>query len=256
MARPFVAGNWKMNTTPGEAAALARQVRDLIGDAPGITRVVCPPFVSLGPVAEALKGSTVGVGAQNLHPEPKGAFTGEVSGTMLQGLCQYVIIGHSERRHVFGETDEFVHQKVVAALGLGLTPVLCVGETLAQREAGGAQQVVTSQLRAGLAGAAAGALAGMVVAYEPVWAIGTGRPATPALAQEMMRLVRDTLAELGGSEAASQAPLLYGGSVNAGNIGEFAREADIDGALVGGASLRADEFALITQAIATARGSR
>ena len=256
MAVPFVAGNWKMNTTPGEAAALARQVRDLIGETPGLTKVVCPPFVSLPAVAEALEGSTIEIGAQNLHPEPQGAFTGEVSGTMLHGLCRHVIVGHSERRHLFGETDAFINRKVTAALGIGLTPILCVGETLAQREAGEAQQVVAGQLRDGLAGVDAAALTGVVVAYEPVWAIGTGRPATPALAQEMMRLVRETLARLAGGGKASQVPLLYGGSVNAGNIGEFASEADIDGALVGGASLRADEFALIAQAVATARDRR
>ena len=256
MATPFVAGNWKMNTTLGEAVALAQELRGLISTMDGITRVVCPPFVSLAAVAEALRGSGIGVGAQNLHPEPKGAFTGEVSGTMLQGVCQYVIIGHSERRHVFGETDEFVHQKVAAALGLGLTPIVCVGETLEQREAGEAQQVVARQLREGLAGVDAQELAGIVVAYEPVWAIGTGRAATAAQAQEMMRLVRDTLSELANREAAGQVPLLYGGSVNAENIVEFAGEADIDGALVGGASLRAEEFARIARAIAAARGGR
>jgi triosephosphate isomerase len=242
-----------MNTTLDEAVALVGQVRVPLEKLSGIKGVLCPPFVSLAAVAGALQGSAVAVGAQNMHPETKGAFTGEISGAMLQGLCQYVIVGHSERRHLFGEKDEFVNRKVTAALDLGLTPILCVGETLAERDAGQAHDIVSAQLRLGLQGVGPEARATLVVAYEPVWAIGTGRAATGELAQEMMGLVRQALADLAGAEAAAEVPLLYGGSVTAENIAEFAALRDIDGALVGGASLRADEFVAIAKAIAELR---
>jgi triosephosphate isomerase len=245
-----------MNTTLAEAVALAQQLRSLLSGIDGVTRVVCPPFVSLARVAELLSGSGIAVGAQNLHPEAKGAFTGEVSGAMLQGVCQYVIVGHSERRQLFGEADDLVQRKVAAALGFGLTPILCVGETMQQRDAGQAHGVVTGQLRGCLAGLEPRTMAGVVVAYEPVWAIGTGRAATAALAQEMMGLMRATLSEIAGKEAASGIPLLYGGSVTAENIGGYAGQQDVDGALVGGASLRAEEFARIAQAVAAARGAK
>ena len=256
MATPFVAGNWKMNTMLAEAVALAEQLRSLLSSADGVTKVVCPPFVSLTRVAEVLSGSSIAVGAQNLHAEAKGAFTGEVSGAMLQGVCEYVLVGHSERRQLFGEGDDLVQRKVGAALGFGLTPILCVGETLEQRDAGEAHGVVTGQLRRGLAGLEPPAVAEVVVAYEPVWAIGTGRAATAAQAQEMMGLMRATLAEIAGTETADGISLLYGGSVTAENVGSFASQQDVDGALVGGASLRAEEFALIAQAVAAARSGK
>ena len=254
MATPFAAGNWKMNTTLDEAVALAQEMRGPLSALTSVIRVVCPPYVSLAAVAAVLKGGSIAVGAQDLHPEPKGAFTGAVSGTMLQGLCQYVIVGHSERRHIFGETDELVNQKLLAAIGLDLTPILCVGETLEERQAGRAKDVVSGQVRQGLRGYEHASIK-VVVAYEPVWAIGTGHPATDEAAQEMMGMVRQVLGDEVGPEAAAEIPLLYGGSVTAKNVAQYARQADIDGALVGGASLRAEEFVAIVREIAEARAA-
>ena len=250
MATPFVAGNWKMNTTVAEAAALASELREAIVAVDGVTRVVCPPFVSLTVVAEALAGSSIGVGAQNMHPEPKGAFTGEVSGTMLLGLCTHVILGHSERRHLLGEQDDFINAKVRAALSIGLTPILCVGETLDERDAGQAEAVVERQMMGGLRGLSAEEVGRVVAAYEPVWAIGTGRAATPESAQEMTSAVRSHLARLSDTSTASQVPVLYGGSASPANAAELAAQPDVDGALVGGASLKAGDFAAIVQAFA------
>ena len=250
MAIPFVAGNWKMNTTVDEAVALAQALREPLELLDGITRAVCPPFVSLTAVARALDGSAIQVGAQNLHPEPKGAFTGEVSGMMLHGLCRYVIVGHSERRQHFGEDDATVNRKVQSALSVGLVPILCVGERLEEREQGRAEEVVTRQLQGGLAEVGPASL--LVVAYEPVWAIGTGHAATGAMAQDMMGLIRKLLRETAGNSA-DTVPLLYGGSVTAANVAEYAAERDIDGALVGGASLRADEFVEIVRQVRETR---
>ena len=253
MATPLIAGNWKMNTTVAEAVALARELREPLAAVDGVTRVVCPPFVSLAAVAEALDGAPIAVGAQNMHPEPKGAFTGEVSGAMLQPLCTYVILGHSERRHSMGETDELINRKVHAALSLGLTPILCIGETLEERGGGHALEVVERQLKGSLAEVEADAIARLAVAYEPVWAIGTGMAATAETAQEMMGAVRHQISRLSHVSVAAAVPLLYGGSVTAGNVAEFTGEADVDGALVGGASLQAASFVAIAQAIATAK---
>ena len=251
MATPLVAGNWKMNPPSiPEAVALAGALRGPLSAVEGVTRIVAPPFVSLAAVAEALAGSPIGTAAQNVHPEPKGAFTGEVAGSMLQGVCSHVIVGHSERRHVFGETDGFVNAKVLAVLGLGMTPVLCVGETLDERDAGGAAAVVERQTAAGLAGVAASEAGRVVVAYEPVWAIGTGRAATPEIAQEMIGGIRSHLARLYDTATAAQVPLLYGGSVSAANAAELAARPDVDGALVGGASLDPDAFVAIAKAFA------
>ncbi len=255
MRTPMVAGNWKMNTNLAEATALASGLRAELSGVKGVDLLVCPPFVSLAAVSGALAGSAIAVGAQNMHPEAKGAFTGEVSGPMLAGLASHVILGHSERRHLLGEDDAFIAAKVQSALGLGLTPVLCVGETLAQREAGQAEAVVAGQLAAGLAGLNAEAIGKVVVAYEPVWAIGTGRAATPEIAQAMMGAVRYELNHLSHLETAQSMPLLYGGSVNAANAAELAAQEDIDGALVGGASLVAEQFAAIATAFA-ARAAR
>ena len=251
MTAPFVAANWKMHLTVAEAVGLAKGMRDGLATLTGATRVVCPPFTALVAVAAAFKGSGVGVGAQNMHPEASGAFTGEVSGAMVRDLCAYVIVGHSERRQLFGETDDFINRKVHAALGLGLTPIFCLGETLEQREAGRAAAVCREQLRRGLDGLGPDAVARVAVAYEPVWAIGTGRAATPDIAQEAMGGLRRELGELADA-AADSVPLLYGGSVNPDNIASFVAEADIDGALVGGASLRADQFVAIAAAVAQA----
>lgn len=235
-----------------EAEALASNLLGAIGAIDGATRVVCPPFVALPAVAGALAGSAIGVGAQNAHPEAKGAFTGEVPLGMLSGLCAYVIVGHSERRQIFGETDAFVNAKVTAVLASGLTPILCVGETLDERDSHRAEAVVRRQVSAGLAGVEPGQTGNIVIAYEPVWAIGTGRAATPDIAQEMSAFVRSEAAASLGADAADATPVLYGGSVNPGNVDSLAAQPDVDGALVGGASLVAQDFAAIVRAFATA----
>lgn len=259
MPRPMVAGNWKMNTTLAEAVQLAAQVRDGAAEKnslAGVDIVLCPPHISLQGVAEAVKGSAVKVGAQNMHFETSGAFTGEVSPTMLQGVCSYVILGHSERRQLFGETDDMVNRKVKAAFEHGIKPILCVGETLEQRESGRAREIITQQVRAGLAGVDdLHDISGLVVAYEPVWAIGTGQAATPEVAAEIMGgALRDSLSSLFGPAAAG-IPLLYGGSVNAGNVESFAAQGSIHGSLVGGASLQAEPFLEIARLTAQAKGA-
>lgn len=241
----MIVGNWKMNTTVAEARELALRIAEGLPHGTGVEVVVCPPFVSLATVQSALIDSFISVGAQNAYHESNGAYTGEVSGDMLIGICKYVIVGHSERRSLFGETDEAVNLKVNAALRAGITPIVCVGENLEEREAGRAEAVVGTQMRAGLAGVDLDA--GVVVAYEPVWAIGTGESASPEIAQAMMAHIRKTLADIGGADIASRAPLLYGGSVNAGNIGGFIGQSDINGALVGGASLDAESFVEIVK---------
>ena len=252
MPRSIVAGNWKMNTTPQSAADLAAGVAAGADSVGNVELIVCPPFVSLSAVSKAVAGSGVQVGAQNMHQEGSGAFTGEVSAEMLTGLCQYVILGHSERRQLFGEIDETVNLKVRAALLSGLRPILCVGETLEQRESGDAADVVEGQVLAGLADVPD--ITDVVVAYEPVWAIGTGRAATPEIAQEIMGgAILDALRDLFG-DAAEEVPLLYGGSVNAANAGEFAAQGSIHGGLVGGASLQAGQFLEVAKAVAAARG--
>ena len=250
MGTAMVAGNWKMNTTPQEAASLVSEMRPHLDAVPNVVKVVCPPFLSLAPVAEALRGSTVSLGAQNMHHEESGAYTGEVSGAMLSGLCEYVILGHSERRQHFGETDDAINLKLTAALRQGLMPILCVGEGLAERDEGRAEQVVDAQLRAGLDGV--DAVGGLVVAYEPIWAIGTGRAATPDAVQAVMGSIRKTLEDLYGREDAAGVSLLYGGSVDPANAADFARQPDVDGALVGGASLEAASFVAIAQAVSSA----
>ncbi len=251
MAKPLVAGNWKMNTTIQEAVALASALRDGLGAVPGVDVVLCPPFVSLAEVAKAVEGSPLKVGAQNMHFEEKGAFTGEVSPTMLLGLCQYVILGHSERRRDFGESDELVNGKARKALDMGLHPIVCVGENLEQRQQGREEAVVSDSLTASLDGIASPA--GLSVAYEPVWAIGTGLAATGEQAQAMAALIRRLLAQQLGEQGAALVPILYGGSVTPANVGEFASQPDIDGALVGGASLNAEQFADIVNITARIR---
>ena len=252
MPRPVVAANWKMNTVLAEAIELAAGVREGAGVISGVEIILCPPFTSLVAVADAVRGTSIKVGAQNMHFEVSGAFTGEIAPPMLQGLCDYVILGHSERRQLFGEGDELINQKIRAAFQHDLKPILCVGETLEQRESGQAGAVVSQQLRTGLAGALD--ITGLVVAYEPVWAIGTGRAATPEVAGEMMGgFILETLRSLYPG-AAEEVPLLYGGSVNPDNISGFASEDSVHGALVGGASLRADQFLEIARLTAEAKG--
>ncbi|WP_322800623.1 triose-phosphate isomerase [Thermoflexus sp.] len=242
MRQPLIAGNWKMNKTAAEGQALARAIREGL-QTQTVEVVLCPPFTAIPAVHAVLQGSSILVGAQNVHWEDAGAFTGEISPVMLKEWCRYVIIGHSERRQYFHEDDEMIRRKVLAALRHGLTPILCVGETLAQREAGETGTVVATQTRRALEGLSPGQAASLVIAYEPVWAIGTGRAATGVDAEEVIRRwVRGTLEELFGLEVAQQVRVLYGGSVTPENIAEFVGRSTIDGALVGGASLKAETF--------------
>ena len=248
MPTPIVAGNWKMNTTIEEATGLASGMVHGLDAVEGIEKVVCPPFVSLAAVAEVLQGSTVALGAQNMHHEAEGAFTGEVSPAMLAPICRFVVLGHSERRQLFGETDGLVSLKVQAARRFGLRPIVCVGERSHEREAGRAEQVVEDQVRASLCGVTDSEA--LVVAYEPVWAIGTGLAATPEIAGAMMSHIRAVLDSLYGTGRASDVPLLYGGSVNPGNAEAFMEQADVNGALVGGASLDPESFVSIARSVA------
>jgi len=242
----IVAGNWKMHTVPAEAGELARVIAARTVD-PLVVRVICPPFVALRPVRDALEGSGVEVGAQNVHHETAGAYTGEVSAPMLVGLAEWVIVGHSERRRDAGETDALIGAKLCRVVEAGLRPILCVGEQLAERESGRQEDVVRAQLRGALGddghGDRAAIFDSLVIAYEPVWAIGTGRTARGSDAAAMADAIRATLAELASGELARATPVLYGGSVTAAAIGEFLAEPAIDGALVGGASLKPDEMA-------------
>lgn len=241
----MIAGNWKMNSTVQEAHDLVLAMKGPLEATKGVEAVVCPPYVWLLAVYELLKDTSVAVGAQNMHHEDGGAFTGEISPAMLVGLCQYVILGHSERRDLMGETDAMVNAKAKAALKAGLRPIVCVGEHLDDREGGSAEAFVESQIRASLADIESAD--DLVVAYEPIWAIGTGRAATPEIAQTMVSHIRGVLASIFGSNAASDVPILYGGSVNPGNISDYMRERDVNGALVGGASLNAETFVEIVQ---------
>jgi triosephosphate isomerase len=246
----LAAGNWKMNKTAPEGAALATELRGLLGVKPPCDVVVCPPFTALESVRAALAGGAIELGAQNLHAEPKGAFTGEVSGAMLAAAgCRWVIVGHSERRHGMGEDDATVAKKLRAAQRDGLTPIVCVGETLAEREGDRTAEVLVRQVASAYDGLSEDAALRTVVAYEPVWAIGTGRVATPAQARDAHALVRATLARVVG-ERAREIRILYGGSVTADNAPALFAEAEVDGALVGGASLDAAGFFRIATAAA------
>jgi triosephosphate isomerase len=253
--RKIVAGNWKMNLDRGQARALAAAVAARRGEAAAAELVLCPPALYVETVAAALAAAAadVGLGGQNAHDKAGGAFTGEVAPAMLVDLgCRYVILGHSERRTLFGETDAFVNAKAKAALAAGLTPIVCVGETLQEREAGRTAAVVTTQVKGSLAGLGPQDLEKIVVAYEPVWAIGTGKVATPEQAQEVHALIRRLLAELASPTVAARVRIQYGGSVKPDNAAELAAQPDIDGALVGGASLKADDFLGIAKAFAGA----
>ncbi len=246
MASPtnIVAGNWKMNTDMASGVHLASAVAAGASALSGAQIIVAPPFVSLAAVRDAVAGSGVAVAAQNMHADDSGAFTGEIAPTMLVGLCNYVIIGHSERRQFFGETDESVGRKTAAALQHGLRPIVCVGETLDERESGRAAEVIRRQVVAALADLEPESVTGaLAVAYEPVWAIGTGRAATPEIADQIMGgAIAPTIAAVLGADAASTIQLLYGGSVNPANAGDFAAVPSVNGALVGGASLDASAF--------------
>jgi triosephosphate isomerase len=249
MRIPLVAGNWKMFTTASTARRLAVEVVRALGKEDRVTVALCPPFPYLSVVGEALRGSPVQLGAQNLYPEKEGAFTGEVSPVMLRDLgCRYVILGHSERRHKLGESNSFINRKVRAALECDLNVILCVGETLEEREHGRTEAILEEQLSAGLAGLSIQALSQITLAYEPVWAIGTGRNATPEQAEHAHAFLRRRVGQLYSPLVADSLCVQYGGSVKPENAAVLMREPDVDGALVGGASLKADQFMAIVQA--------
>ena len=243
MRKPIIAGNWKMNNTASEGVSLVRAIAPLVKDA-NCDVVVCVPAIDIPAVSEALKGTNIALGAQNVHFAEKGAFTGEISAAMLKEYgVQYVIIGHSERRQYFGETDETVNKRTLAALAAGLTPIVCIGESLEERETGKTEAVLEKQIREGLKGI--DDIAKIVVAYEPVWAIGTGRTATAEQANETIGFIRKTIADMFCPKCAEALRIQYGGSMNAGNCKELMAMPEIDGGLIGGASLKAPDFAAI-----------
>ncbi|HEY4711931.1 MAG TPA: triose-phosphate isomerase [Dehalococcoidia bacterium] len=250
MRIPFVAGNWKMNTTATEAEELVIEMLEKLDRIEGVEKVLCPPFISLVAVNMMLRDSSIKLGAQNMYFETAGAYTGEISPLMLRELCKFVILGHSERRWYFGETDEIVNKKVKAALANNLKPILCVGERLADNEAGKTEKVVNRQVTAALNGIEPVVLSlakNLVIAYEPVWAIGTGKAASGEQAAATIKFIRDVLAKLWNKSIAQDLRILYGGSVTNANIAEFISHPEIDGALVGGASLKAEEFVSIVK---------
>ncbi len=243
-----IAGNWKMYKTNSEAEAMVKELRTLVDSTQDVVAVVCPPFTALATVAKALEGSRIAVGGQDVYWEDQGAFTGQVSVGMLAGCgCSYVIIGHSERRQFFGETDQTVNRKLKKVLASALTPIVCVGEMLAERESGRVREVVLGQMEGGLAGLTAEDVSRIIIAYEPVWAIGTGKTATPEIAEEVHSMIRTWLVERYSPQVADKVRILYGGSVKPDNIKELMAQKDIDGALVGGASLDAKSFAKIVK---------
>ncbi len=257
MRIPFIAGNWKMHKTIPEAVDLVLALRDAVADITHVHMAVCPPFTALQAVRDVLAGSNIAVGAQNMFWEEQGAYTGEISPLMLKELVTYVIIGHSERRKYFGETDETVNRKVKAALAHGLLPIICVGEVLEEREAGQTEAVVTRQVRGAYAGLTAEQARVTTIAYEPVWAIGTGKAATPEDANYVIgQVIRATLADMFGEDVAQAVRVQYGGSVKPANIAGFMEQPEVDGALVGGASLKADQFAEIIRITAQIRGEQ
>ncbi|HNY99926.1 MAG TPA: triose-phosphate isomerase [Anaerolineaceae bacterium] len=251
MRKPFVAGNWKMNKLAGQAKILVEEMLPGLQSVHAVESVLCPPFLSLMLVSELVANTGIGVGAQNLFWETSGAYTGEVSPEMVREFCDYVILGHSERRAYFGETDQTLNKRVLAALKVGLTPIVCVGETLSENEAGLTADVINRQVVEGLANLTAEQGEKLVVAYEPVWAIGTGRAASGPVANTVLAdIIRPTLADLFGDEVAQGIRILYGGSVTSANAAEFFGQPEIDGALVGGASLKPADFVAIVQAAA------
>jgi triosephosphate isomerase len=254
MRVPMIAGNWKMHTTVEEAIELVIKMRYELDRIDNVDKVICPPFVSLDAIKTRLEGSTIKLGAQDIHYEEKGAFTGEISPQMVADLCEYVIVGHSERRQHFNETIEIVDKKVKAAIKVGLKPILCIGESPEENKAGKTEEVLTKQLsspsfRLYLIG-------GMIIAYEPIWAIGTGRPATGKEANQTIGFIRQYIAEEQGKNIAQDVCILYGGSVSDENIAEFVKQPEIDGALVGGASLKASEFLSIVRQTAEIKGAK
>jgi len=255
MRTPIVAGNWKMYKTAAEARRLVAEAREGLLAIQGVTRVLCPPFMAVPAVAEAVRGTPLGVGAQDMYWADEGAYTGEISPLMVKEFCQYVIIGHSERREYFGETDEGVNRKIAAALRHGLTPIVCVGESLQIRQAGDTETWVTAQVKGALQGLTGEQVASLVFAYEPIWAIGTGLAATPQDAEHVCgAVVRATLRALYGETVAAAVRIQYGGSIKPGNALELMSQPNVDGGLVGGASLNAADFVAIVQHTAAAKG--
>ena len=243
MRKPVIAGNWKMNKTISEAVELVNELKTRMADVEDVTVIVCPTFLCIKSVADVLTGSNVHVGAQDMYWETSGAYTAEVSGEMLlEAGAEYVIIGHSERRQYFGETNETVNKKVKKALALGLKPIVCVGEMLEDREAGNTEKVVDDHLTNGLVGVSADDMKKVIVAYEPVWAIGTGKTASPEQAQEVHSFIRNRISELWDSATAEAVVIQYGGSMKPENVKELLAQKDIDGGLIGGAALKADSF--------------
>ena len=245
MRVPMIAGNWKMNTTVSEVIELVNEMRQGFDEIDNVDRVICPPFISLAPVKELLRGSSIKLGAQNIYFEEKGAYTGEISPLMLANLCEFVIIGHSERRQHFNETGEIVDKKVKAALKVGLKPILCIGERLEENEAGRTEEVLTEQLSS--SSARIYYFSGLILAYEPIWAIGTGKAATGKQANETIGFIRQHISKQYSKGIAQDVRILYGGSVTAENIAEFINQPEVDGALVGGASLKAAQFLSIVK---------
>jgi len=245
---PFIAGNWKMNKTVEEALLLTRELKEALNEVKDVEVAIAPPFTALYPVFQELKGSSIRLACQNLFWEEKGAYTGEVSPLMLKEVgCRYVIIGHSERRQYFGETDETVNRRIKAALKVGLKVIFCIGETLSERENGETFSVIERQVKGGLQGLGEKEIEDLVIAYEPVWAIGTGKTATPQQAQEVHRFIRAQLRQLFSDGLAEDVRVQYGGSVTPENIKGLMAQEDIDGALVGGASLKAESFSRIVR---------
>ena len=245
MRMPIIAGNWKMNTSVAEAVELVTGMKKRLNSISGVEKVLCPPFISLTTVKELIKGTSIKLGAQNMYFELTGAYTGEISPVMLAGLCEFVILGHSERRAHFGDSDQIVNKKVQSALGMQLTPIICVGESLEQNEAGETIEVVTKQVRAAFEGI--DSPQGTVIAYEPIWAIGTGKAARGDQANATSGVIRSIVAQLYGDSVAQEMRIQYGGSVSSTNTAEFISQPEIDGALVGGASLKAAEFVGIVE---------
>jgi len=255
MRKPILAGNWKMHKTVAEAVALVTDMKDALLAIPGVEKVFCPPFMAVPDVARLVQGTELGVGAQDLYWEESGAYTGEVSPGMVAEFCTYVIIGHSERREYFGETNETVNRKIKAALAHNLIPIVCVGETLELREAGRTESWITEQVQAALDGLTAAQVAGLVIAYEPIWAIGTGRAATADEAERVCgEVVRATVANLYDQATADAVRIQYGGSIKPSNTAELMAKPNIDGGLIGGASLQAKDFVQIVQFTAEAKG--
>lgn len=249
MRKPFVAGNWKMNTTSSEASLLVTELKSLVDDLNGVDIAVCPPFPYLAMTVNILKNSPIQVGSQNIYYEEKGAYTGEVAASMIQDIgCTSVILGHSERRHIFGETDQIVYKKIKKALDQDLSPIVCIGETLEQREGSETVEVIETQLKGCFSDLSAPEMKKITIAYEPVWAIGTGRTATPEQAQEVHQQIRNWLRSQFESDIVDGLRIQYGGSVKPGNARDLMKQPDIDGALVGGASLKAEDFAAIIKA--------